>query len=387
MAFTYSEFDGEGRFVGPEELFPDPRVMNFILTYGQQALDALPEASEQIQEMVRELLEAGLLEREEGGNLRLTPRMVAGMQHAALLEIFRDLKPGVKDGHVSSFAGRTGERTEGIKAYEAGEPLMDVAIQETLREAVRRKMEVEGAATPPIRLDYGDLRLHEVEAVTDSAVCVLIDLSGSMARYGRHLSAKKVALGLRALIRRRFPLDTVDFIGFASVARRLEEAELPLVMPEPITTRDWRVRVKLPLEQAGRTHPHFTNLQHALQLAGQVLSRRGAPNKQVFIITDGEPTAHVTVDGSGRQTLHLTYPPEPASAELTLLEANKLARRGIRFASFALIEEYHAMDWVGFVEQLTRLTRGVAYYCAAGDLASTIIESYLSGRRKRAAMG
>ena len=85
--------------------------------------------------------------------------------------------------------------------------------------------------------------------------------------------------------------------------------------------------------------------------------------------------------------LNLIYPPAQASRDATLEEALKLNRLGVRFASFALIEEYHDMEWVGFVEQMTRLVKGVAYYCAAGDLAATIMESYLTGKRTRQTLG
>lgn len=389
MRFRYIQpGEGEG-FLGPDALFPAAGLIDFLLQHGQDALDALPEGDEQIQALIDELLRAGLMERDDAGRLRLTPRMLRGVEHRALLEIFRDLKPGVRDGHASPHAGRTGERLESTRAYQFGDPLSEIDAPATLRNAVRRAAtERPGAPALPITLDHRDVEVFQLEATADSALCVLLDLSGSMARYGRHLAAKKVALGLRALVRQRFPLDSVDFIGFASVARRLDPDELALVMPEPITTTAWNIRVRVPLDEASRTHPHFTNLHHALQLARQTLARRGAANQQIFIITDGQPTAHLSAaKDTGVQMLNLIYPPAQASAEATLQEALRCTQRGIRLASFALMEEYHDLEWVGFIEKLTRLTRGVAYYCAAQDLAGTIMESYLTGKRRRTTMG
>ena len=112
--------------------------------------------------------------------------------------------------------------------------------------------------------------------------------------------------------------------------------------------------------------------------ARRLLARRGGMNKQVFIITDGEPTAHVQ-----GEYVHLIYPPHERTMVATLSEALLLARQGIRFATFALIDDYYQMDWVQFVDQLTKLTRGVAFYCTGGSLADCILESYLSGRRRR----
>lgn len=418
MKFTYSEFDGEGagRFLSPDDLFPSSGLVDFILQYGQQALDALPDADEQVQQVVRELIDAGLLERDESGNLRLTPRMVRGMEHRSFLEIFRDLPRGVRDGHSSPESGRVGERSEGTKAYEFGDPLSEIDLGQTLRNAIGRTARESASAGPaagvgvgvggvalPLRIDERDFELFQVESTSDSALVILLDLSGSMMRYGRHVAAKRVAMGMRSLVRRRFPLDTVDFIGFSSVAERIEESRVPLVMPKPITTHQGQVRVKVALERAGETHPHFTNLHHGLRLARQTLARRGAASKQIFIITDGEPTAHLTpVDGSGGSgvsggavpgahaggsMLHLLYPPSPRTAQATLDEALRCAESGLRISTFALIEEYHGMEWVDFVDHLTRLVKGVAYYCTAGDLGATIMESYLSGKRQKKPLG
>ncbi len=387
VRYTFSEYDGEqGRFLSPDDLFPHPALVEFILQHGQQALDALPDGDEQVQAIIDEMIQAGLLEQTEGGGLKLTPRMLRGMQHRSFLEIFRNLKPGVRDGHTTQDPGRAGERTEGTKPYEWGDPLSDIALGETMRNAMRR-MSAEARDGPgravafPIRLRDQDFELHNVEAQTDTALIILVDLSGSMMRYGRHVAAKRVAMGMRALVRSKFPLDTVEFIGFSSVAEPIAEADLPLVMPKPITTREWQVRIKIPLADAKKTHPHFTNLHHALRMARARLSRRGAANKQLFIITDGEPTAHLS--GKGHETLNLIYPPARQSAEATLEEAFRCHQQGIRISTFALIEEYQGMDWVGFVDQMTRLVRGVAFYCTAGDLGATIMESYLSGKRQK----
>jgi uncharacterized protein with von Willebrand factor type A (vWA) domain len=401
VRFVYGEPGEGGGFLGPDDLFPTSGLMNFLLTYGQEGLDALEaNPDEELQELVQEMIDAGLLEKGEGGQLRPTPRLVQGVQHRALLEIFARMNPGVRDGHATPAPGRGGERTDGTRAYQYGDAISELAIHETLRNALARAAHEPGASATgrsapeegprplPLDLRESDFELHNVEATSEAATVVLIDLSGSMGRYGRHIAAKKVALGLRALVRTKFPLDSVDFVGFASVAEPIAERDLPLVMPKPITTREWNIRVRVPLEQADRTHPHFTNLHHGLQMARSILARRGAPNKQVFVITDGEPTAHLTRAREGLgQTLNLIYPPDDASANATLEEALRCVQAGVRISTFALIEEYHSMDWVGFVERMTRLVRGVAYYCTAGDLAATIMESYLSGKKQRRALG
>jgi uncharacterized protein with von Willebrand factor type A (vWA) domain len=208
-----------------------------------------------------------------------------------------------------------------------------------------------------------------------------------MMRYQRFYHAKRVALGLAALIRSKFPQDTIDYVGFYSTACRITERELPLIMPKPVSTYDPYVRVRVPLEQAmanpKKTHQHFTNLHQGLRLARQILGRRGAGQKQIFVITDGQPTAHIETSAGGVEMLHLIYPPSEKTSEATLKEALRCHQSGMRIATFALIEDYWGMDWVSFVDQLTRLTRGTAFYCASPELGSTVIESYLSGKRKK----
>ena len=418
MKSIYSEFDGEqGGFLSPDDLFPSPAIVEFILQYGEDGLEALDEHPDaQIEALLEEMIQAGLLERDADGTLRLTPRMQRGIQHRSFLEIFRNLKPSVRDGHETPEPGSRGDRTEGTRPYQFGDPISELDLNSSLRNAIQRlagEKPTGGAgagggaagstdgppsALLPIKFMDQDFELYNTESSTDSALAILIDLSGSMMRYGRHIAAKRVALGMLSLVREKFPLDSVDFIGFASVAEHLDERDLALVMPKPITTHEWEVRVRVPLDQANLTHPHFTNLHHALRLARARLARRGADNKQIFLITDGQPTAHLSAPGAGpiagpgghaagETILNLIYPPSRESTEATLAEAFRCSQEGIRISSFALIEEYYGMEWVGFIDQLTRLVRGVAFYCTAGDLGATIMESYLSGKRTKKPLG
>src|SRR5439155_26078052 len=119
---------------------------------------------------------------------------------------------------------------------------------------------------------------------------VRLDMSGSMMRYGRFLAAKKVAMAMQALVRSRFPQDSLDFVGFYSGAAKIPEVALPLVMPKPVTIYDYQVRLRVPLARLDQAPQHFTNLHMGLQLARRLLKRRNSENKQLFIITDAQPT-------------------------------------------------------------------------------------------------
>lgn len=398
MKHIYGPYDGKP-FLGPDELFPSPQLVEFILQYGDQAMEALQNLENpDEQDLIQQMIDAGLLEEvtDENGNtqLKLTARMVHGMQHQALLQIFENLNRGNRDGHSTNQSGKTNERTEGSRPYTFGDPLSDIDLSATLRNALtnatasaRPTAEATSAKSHlPLKLSMNDFVVHETEGRTDCATVVLIDLSGSMYRYGRFLQAKRVCLGLSELIRQRFPQDTIEYVSFYSLAERVAERDMPLIMPKPVSIRDSQVRIRVPLEQADpKTLPlHFTNLHLGLREARKILRRSGAANKQVFIITDGQPTAHVEASQeTGEEMLYLLYPPDERTSTETLKEAAMCAKSGIRFASFALIEDYWGMEWVDFIERLTRMTRGTAFYCASDDLSSTVVESYLSGKKSK----
>ena len=390
MKYSYGEFDGE-EFRTQDKLCGLDQLRGFIMQYGDQAVMAMEQMmndpkNEKQSELLEQLLKEGMLDKDGKGKLRLTPRAVTRMQRKALMEVFSNLRQGQRDGHEKITAGAGGERIEGTKPYEFGDPVSELDLHQTLHNALARHGAVQPHKSPDgkplakvkIPFDEKDFELHLHEGVTSCSTVVLLDMSGSMMRYGRFLSAKKVAMAMQALIRSKFPQDSIDFVGFYSGAAKIPEVQLPLTMPKPVTIYDYEVRLKVPLDKIGKAPQHFTNLHMGLQMARRILRKRTSENKQIFIITDGQPTAHVEGD-----FVYLLYPPDPRSTVATLKEAVLAMKEGCRFSTFALIEDYYGMDWVGFVDQLTRMTKGVAFYTSSGELANCIMESYLSGRKKK----
>jgi len=385
MRYFYGEYDGT-EFPTPDQLFGFDQLMQFILQYGEQALKAIEQMmqdpkNEAQSELLEQLINEGMLDKDGKGKLRLTPKAVGRMQRRALMEVFANLRTGQREGHEKITPGPGGERIDGTKPYQFGDPVSELDLHQTLHNALSRHGLPQSAQGQPgpIHFDEKDFELHLHEGTTSCSTIVLLDMSGSMMRYGRFLSAKKVALAMQALVRSKFPQDSIDFVGFYSGANRIPEAMLPLAMPKPVTIYDYQVRLKVPLDQLPRAPQHFTNLHMGLQLARRILRKRTSENKQIFIITDGQPTAHVEGD-----FVHLIYPPDRRSTVATLKEAVLATREGCRISTFALIEDYWGMEWVGFVDQLTKLTKGVAFYTSSGELSSCIMESYLSGRKKKA---
>jgi uncharacterized protein with von Willebrand factor type A (vWA) domain len=382
MKYFYGEHDGD-QFPMPDDLFCSTNLMDFILQYGEQAIKALQQMmqnpkDDQQSELLKQLIEQGLLDKDGKGKLQLTPRAVGRMQRRALMEVFANLRLGQREGHEKSTPGGGGERIEGTKPYQFGDPVSELDLHQTLRNALVRRPSNK-AQRLPIKFAERDFELHLQEGIANCSTVVLLDMSGSMMRYGRFLAAKKVALAMQSLVRSRFPQDTIDFIGFYSGAARIRENALPLAMPKPVTVYDSLVRLKVPIDQIERAPQHFTNLHLGIQMARRLLRTRAGENKHIFIVTDGLPTAHVEGD-----FIYLLYPPDRRSTLATLKEATLAVREGCRISTFALIEDYYEMDWVGFVDQLTKLTKGVAFYTSSDQLASCIMESYLSGRKKKA---
>lgn len=400
MRSRYTRFNGRP-FPFQDQLGLSADFVDFILAFGDEGLRALRqmEADPEQSQLLQQLLDQGILEKVKG-RWRLTPRAVNAMQRKALMEVFANLTKGARDGHAAAEAGPGGERVEGTRPYQFGDPVSDVDLAATLRNALQRAgAEPEpGAETGaggiagaraksgaggrggllPLRLAESDLELHNSEAQTSCSTCVLLDMSGSMARFGRFFQAKKCAMALMALIRQRFALDTVDLVGFYSGAEQIQPERLPLLMPKPVTMYDSQIRLQVPLNKLDAAPQHFTNLHLGLLKARRLLARRAGENKLIFIITDGQPTAHVQGDYAC-----LIYPPSQQSHVATLKEAWLIAGQGVRIATFALTDDYWDMDWLGFVDQLGKLTRGVTFHCTSGDLSACVMESYLSGRRKK----
>ncbi len=399
MRARYGEFNGKPFRLQSDLGLPD-QFMDFILTYGDEALRALRELEQDPEhsEMLRQLLEQGLLEKVKG-RFRLTPRAINAMQRKAMMEVFSRLRKGVKDGHDAPEPG-VGERLEGTRPFEFGDPPSEIDLGTTLRNAMRRiaqrslrQMDGQSLAanwgerpaagqTPrrllPLRLERDDFERFEGQSRTSCSTVVLLDMSGSMARFGRFFQAKKCAMSLMALIQQRFPLDTIDLVGFFSGAEPIRPEKLPLLMPKQVSMFDPQIRLQVPLNQLERAPQHFTNLHLGLLHARRLLARRGGENKMIFIVTDGQPTAHVQGEFA-----YLIYPPHRSSHVATLKEALLISRQGVRICTFALTDDYWDMDWLGFVADLGRLTRGVTFQCASGDLSSCVMESYLSGRRRK----
>lgn len=379
--YEYSQWDGSQRFAPQSADKVFDQISEYLLQYGADALPLLEELRDQSPELLDQLIQRGYVEQDEKGEYRVTPQGIRRVESKALDELFDITRKDRSGRHETEHKGVGQVVHDESKAYEFGDPVAHLNLQETLRNALTRTAPTRGPGER-VPIDEDDLVVYETEYQTNCATVVLLDMSGSMTRYGKYGQAKKVALALTQLVRGRYPGDFLEVVGFYTYASPLTERELFLSAPKPVSIYDSRVHLRIHLDQPPKFIPeHFTNIHAGLQFARRILRRQPAANKQIIVITDGEPTAHL----EGRD-LVLIYPPAEKTARATLAEARACANEGLHISSFALVEDYFYLGLVNFVEQLAAVSGGISAYCNADDLGNLVIESFNKGRKRRRVM-
>ena len=300
---------------------------------------------ERLAELARLLEEAGLISQREG-RYELTPRGLRRIGQRALADLFGRLDRDRLGGHPVDRPGPGHERTYESKPYEYGDPF-NLDIERTLRNAVAR-----GGAGVPVRLDPVDFEVGRTEALTRTNTVVLLDLSLSMPMRDNFLAAKKVAMALHALISAQFPKDYLAVVGFSEVARALRPEQLPEV--------SW-------------DYVYGTNMQHALLLARRLLARQSG-TRQIVMVTDGEPTAHLLPGGE----VFFHYPPVRETVEATLAEVARCTAEGIRINTFVLDA---TPDLQAFVERMARINRGRVFLVTPETLGNYVLVDFLEQKR------
>jgi uncharacterized protein with von Willebrand factor type A (vWA) domain len=372
--FEFSQWDGSQQFTpqSADKLFD--QISRYLLEYGEQTLDLLEQLEQEHPDLLESLVRYGYVERDDEGKFQVAPRGVRRIESRALDDLFQITRKDKSGRHETPHRGAGQTLHEEWRSYEYGDPVSQLNLHETLKQALLRQ----GGGTP-VEISEEDLVVYDTEHQTSCATVLLVDMSGSMTRYGKYGQAKKVAMALQSLIRSKYQGDFLQVVGFATFATPLTERELLYSAPKPVSIFDSRVHLRVNIDQPPSFVPeHFTNIQAGLQLARRILKRRPEANKQIITITDGEPTAHV----EGREMV-LIYPPAEKTARLTLTEVRRCANEGLHLSSFALIEDYFYLGLVNFVEQMAAVSGGVSAYCNADDLGNMVIESFSQGRKRR----
>jgi uncharacterized protein with von Willebrand factor type A (vWA) domain len=372
--YEYSRWDGSQEFQPQSADAAFDRIAEWMLQHGDQVLRHLDRLEDDAPELLDLIQKQGLIEQDEKGQWQVSPKGVRRVEQNALMDLFQTFQRDALGKHDTPQKGEGTVRLEDSKPYVYGDSLANLNLHETLKNALVRQ-----GGGLPIRVQYDDYVVHETEYQTRCATVVLIDMSGSMGRYGKYAMTKKVALALQGMVRAQFPQDTLQMVGFYTYANVMTERQLLNSAPKPVSIYDSRVHLRYDLDNPPKRVPeHFTNIHAGLRLARNLLGRQGAQNKQVIVITDGEPTAHL----EGRDVV-LIYPPSEKTARHTLNEVHRCAAAEIRVSSFALIEDYFYLGLVNFVEEMARVSKGIAAYCSADDLGKYVFDSFVGGRRTR----
>lgn len=310
-----------------------------------------PDAATQVEKLqraVKGLSDNGLVDR-EGRRLELTAKGVRQIGQAALKDLFKKLKGSATFGsHRENSIARGGDREESSKAWEPGQPF-SLHLPQTLRNAVFRN----GPGTP-VKLAVDDFVVEEYEATKKSATVFAIDLSKSMAMRGNLMSAKKMTLALTQLIRSRYPRDFVAVVGFGLLAHEIRLEDVPALTID---------------------YTYGTNLQHALALSRHLM-RSESGDRQIVVVTDGEPTSHLTASGEP----FFRYPPVIETLQATMAEVLRCTKAGITINTFALDIERTQFP---FVEQIARVNGGRAFYTSVDDLGSYVLDDFVQHRQRR----
>jgi len=314
---------------------------------GDEAVESIGD----LKKLLDTLEEAGYVRPTGDDKWELTPRGSRMIGQRALGEIYARLRRQSLGNHAIPEEGRFGERLEQTKAHEFGDPF-HLHMPKTIRNAIDR----DGPLTP-VRLRHQDFEIYRSEQVTSTATAMLVDLSWSMALRGSFQSAKKVALALHNLITSQYPRDSFYIIGFAAYARELKAHDLPFLQWDEYLLG--------------------TNMQHALLLAERLLAKHDVATKQIIMISDGEPTAHLE-----KGQAQFAYPPTRATIRETYKAVKRCTQKGIAINTFMLDANQYLRE---FMDDIARINGGRVFYTSPEKLGEYILIDYVQHKRKKLA--
>ena len=303
-----------------------------------------------IDDLIEKLKEMGILE-EVNESLTLTAKGIRRIRLDALREIFTSLRKGEIGAHETPQTGVGVDRLSETKKWTPGETPTNIDLTATLTNAFKR----DGIDDFSLRED--DLEVYETEHMTSCATVLMLDISHSMILYGedRITPAKQVALALAELITQKYPKDYLAVVTFGDDAKLISLAELPFLS----------------------VGPYHTNTRAGLQLARNLLRRQRSINKQIFMITDGKPSA--IFDDTGRLYKN-SFGLDPRIVNKTLDEAVACRRERVTISTFMVARDPYLIN---FIEELTKANKGRAYYSQLQKLGEFIFVDYIRNRRKR----
>jgi uncharacterized protein with von Willebrand factor type A (vWA) domain len=335
-----------------EEQFQDSRYDDTLDEIDEKLVqellgDSAAEELQRMREITKMLEDAGYI-RKNRGQYELTPRGMRKIGEKALNTVFASLKKDRTGSHGVKQRGTGGERIDETKRYEFGDDF-DLHLQKTLTNALLRGPQV------PVKMKVEDFEVFRQEQTTRSSTVIMLDMSMSMRMGGNFEAAKIVSIALNSLITGKFPKDSLYILGFSAVARRMT--------PEQLTYISWD------------DFTPYTNMQHGFMTARKILAKERAANKQIIMISDGQPTAHIE---NGQIVFHL--PTTRRCIDVTLREVNNCTRAGIVINVF-MLPSHDIFNM--FVDQMARINHGRVFFTEPGDLGKYIIVDYINNKKTK----
>ncbi|QDT02708.1 hypothetical protein K227x_10860 [Rubripirellula lacrimiformis] len=341
-------------------------------------MQKLEEMQQQLENMMREQAERQGLEKnpDGSGTFRLTPQAYKIFQGRLLQRIFSELAPSRTGRHQGDVVGEGAVELQQTKPYEFGDSVANIDLPQTVINALLRQGDER-----PIRLRSDDIEVHKTRNHPKCATAVIMDMSGSMRYEGQYINVKRMALALQGLIATEYPGDFLKFIEMFTFAKLRTPGEIIELMPKPVTIHDPIVQLRADMSDPdigeSMVHPHFTNIQHALQLARRNLATCDTPNRQIVLITDGLPTAHFE-----EEQLYMLYPPHPRTEEATMREAAMCNKEGITINIFLIPSWSQSQEDVQFAQRMAQSTNGRVFFTSGNDLDRFVLWDYVQNRRE-----
>jgi uncharacterized protein with von Willebrand factor type A (vWA) domain len=310
---------------------------------GQNAAEELRE----LQQLAEQLRTSGLLDDDD----QLTPKAIRRIGAHALRTVFDDMTTSALGDHDTRTPGAAGEFTGHTRAWQFGDeqPLDPVS---TVRNALLRDPT---STRRPVRLRAEDFAVRETDDRSRAAVALLVDQSFSMWVNDTWRPAKTTALALSALISGAYPTDAFEIISFANLAQRVHPGDLP---------------------QLAAAEIQGTNLHHALLLAGRFFDRHRGATPMCLVITDGEPTAHVTASGDWS----FCWPPDPHTINLTVAQVDAMTRRDVTISWFRLGDDPRLAR---FIDAMAQRNRGRVLAPNGESLGRYVVSDFVRSRNTR----
>ena len=342
----------------------------------QDTMNSLEEMQRMIENYVREAAEQQGLKNNKG-RYSLTPDAYRIFQGKLLSRIFSSLQASKSGRHSAEIIGEGAVELQTTKPYEFGDSVSQMDIPQSFINAMLR----DGGSQLPLKLKPEDIEIHRTRNNPKAATVVIMDMSGSMRYDGQYINVKRMALAMEGLIRREFPGDYLNFIEMYSFGKVRRPGEIIDLMPKPVTINNPVVQLKVDMskdEVSEHMVPqHFTNIQHSMRLARTLLAAQDTPNKQIFLITDGLPTAHFE-----DSTLFLLYPPHPKTEQQTMREGMLCAQDGITINMFLVPSWSQSEEDIRFAYRLCESTKGRVFFTAGKDLDRFVVWDYLNRKRE-----